>query len=400
MKSEFNVNFSTRVLILDDTTGDILLDKSNAIHSQNMARVIARGLADETNSFIYRIAFGNGGSFVDAGGNIVLNTPNDGSGGEGPDSRLYRETYSEVVKPNLYNESVNNQKLITSVNDNPLLGRDIGSFGPDGIRLGGGENYDPSLPNNISSEEVGRKSNVIVEALLSVDEPNSQLPANIIDVDSSELFNFDELGFYSSGGPATNTPGYQRIDVLNKNSDDIIEGIEGNVYNLSVTVDGNIINETITVPATGSGPANEITYGDLCKGINGGDWLNGGSESDLATNVEVSITDRSEQDYGVISGKNTFGFLVFESKTVGSTSSVNLNCTTNTDDLLNVWGCASIDPRVDGLDRAGIDDRERLLTHITFPPILKKRNRALRIVYTLTVSVAQVDGTIVETRLL
>lgn len=390
MQSEFNVSFSTRVLILDDISGDILLDKSNAIHSQNMARIIARGLSNEPNSTIYRIAFGNGGSIIDAGGNIVLNTPNDGTGGEGADSRLYNETYSEI----LYGT------------DN---GRDPGSFGPGGIRTGGGENLDPSMPNNISSEEVGRKSNVIVNAVLGVNEPNSQLMASTDFVSNDEAFSFDEIGFYSPGGPATNTPGFQRVDVNDKNSDDVIPGINSQSYTINIEVDGSNITEAINVPSVGSGPTGEITYGDLCKGINEGTWLSGGVNSPLMGRIEVSITDRSDQDYGVISGKNTFGYLVLEStrEPAGIGSSIQINCNdNNSSDLFSIWGCSSLDAPVDGKNTAPLNEtvivdgesyeRERLLTHITFPPILKKNNRQLRIIYTLTVSVAQVEGTIVE----
>jgi hypothetical protein len=387
MNSEFKVSFSTRVLILDNHTGDVLLDKSNAIHTQNMARIIARGLANEENSTIYRIAFGNGGSFVDAGGNIILNTPNDGTNGEGVDSRLYNETYSEI----LYGL------------DN---GRDPGSFGPAGIRPGGGENYDPSLLNNIYSEEVGRRSNVIVDAVLSVDEPNTQLLAPTNFVSEEEAFNFDEIGFYSPGGPATNTPGFQRIDVGDKNSDDILpiltdlSTVNGKTFNINIAIDGSSISETITFPLFGSGPSNEITYGDLCKGINEGTWLGGGVNSSLAQQIEVSITDRSEQDYGIISGSNTFGYLTFTSKTVGDASSVSISCADNPTDFFNIWGCESVDTTVLGQTQAGIDERERLLTHLTFPPILKKSNRQLRIIYTLTVSVSQVEGTIVESQVI
>jgi len=39
------------------------------------------------------------------------------------------------------------------------------------------------------------------------------------------------------------------------------------------------------------------------------------------------------------------------------------------------------------------NERERLLTHITFSPILKKANRIIEIEYTLTVSVSQTQST-------
>ena len=387
MNDDFKVKFSTRVLIQDDNTNEVLVDKSNAVHPQNMARVIARGLANEPNSTIYRIAFGNGGSFVDIGGNIVLNAPNDGTGGEGLDSRLYNETYSEL----LYDDGT------------LLSGTDPGSFGPDGVRIGGGHE-EGSEENTISSQEVGRKSNVIVNAVLSNDEPNTQLANDPNVIDADEVFSFDELGFYSSGGPSINTSGYQRIFVGdNINSDSQVTGLSPNgTYIINVLIDGNPvpISETINVPSSGTGTLNTITFGDLCEGINTGAWLSGGASSPLVEALKVSITDRSSQNYDTISGANTFGYLLFESKTSGSSSLVSLQCDSgNPNDILNVWGCTSIDPPVQGQDAAGVNERERLLTHITFPPILKKSNRAIRIIYTLTVSVAQVDETIVEANL-
>jgi hypothetical protein len=51
---------------IEDDLGNVLLDKNNAIHPQNMSRVIARALANENNFYIHRIAFGNGGTLTDA----------------------------------------------------------------------------------------------------------------------------------------------------------------------------------------------------------------------------------------------------------------------------------------------------------------------------------------------
>ena len=90
------VQIDTRVIISNAETGEVLVDKPNSIHSQNMARVLARGLAREANYYIRRMAFGNGGTFRDAAGNLVYNPPNDGRDGSW-ESRLYNETYSEII---------------------------------------------------------------------------------------------------------------------------------------------------------------------------------------------------------------------------------------------------------------------------------------------------------------
>ena len=64
---------------IEDDLGEVHLDKFNAVHPQNMARVMARALANESNENIYRIAFGNGGTLTDAAFTITFNTPNDGT---------------------------------------------------------------------------------------------------------------------------------------------------------------------------------------------------------------------------------------------------------------------------------------------------------------------------------
>ena len=51
-------------LHIEDDLGNVLVDKDNAIHPQNMARVISRALANESNYFIKEIAFGNGGTDI------------------------------------------------------------------------------------------------------------------------------------------------------------------------------------------------------------------------------------------------------------------------------------------------------------------------------------------------
>ena len=60
------VQVTGHLLITDRDSGEVLLDQHNAIHPQNMSRIISRALANEDNSTIYRIAFGNGGTFIDA----------------------------------------------------------------------------------------------------------------------------------------------------------------------------------------------------------------------------------------------------------------------------------------------------------------------------------------------
>lgn len=86
------------VLINDENTGKVRLDKFNAVHNQNMAAIIARGLSNTDAAAvgthqIYGLALGNGGSSVDSMNQITYLPPNV----VGQNARLYNQTYFEVV---------------------------------------------------------------------------------------------------------------------------------------------------------------------------------------------------------------------------------------------------------------------------------------------------------------
>lgn len=389
--------------IVDDL-GNVLVDKDNAVHPQNLARVFARALANESNYFIHRIAFGNGGTVVDSAYTVTYKTPNDGQPPDPRtwDSRLYRETYSEVVDEG-------------NITLNPLLGTDPGSAGPNtGTRGGGGASPagDPtSVPHvsgpGVHSNELGLTSEVVITVVLNPDEPKGQFQNdNLAPSEGTEgWFTFDEIGLYTSGAPAIDTNGYQDVDVGNRTSTDDTGLLAGTQYSFEISVDGGApVTIDFTTPATGgTGPGGEITYGDLCEAINTGDtnwnptW---GGVSPLPGGATVSITDISSGlTYPSIAGAQTYGYLRFTSSSTGVGSSISLAPGTVGLDLfasLNPPGGGTILAAVDGKD-AGIQndpvnpdrERERLLTHVIFSPVLKAANRSLVITYTLTISVAR-----------
>ena len=84
------------VKIHDPRTGQILLDKKNAIHYENISVCMANTLSDKTNGYIYQMAFGNGGSAVDPTGVITYLPPNT----TGTNASLHNETYTKVVDDN------------------------------------------------------------------------------------------------------------------------------------------------------------------------------------------------------------------------------------------------------------------------------------------------------------
>lgn len=381
-----NVRVIGHVKITDADTNEILLDKKNAVHPQNMSRIIARALAREPNGYVHRIAFGNGGTVTDPTGNIIFNPTNDGRNGSW-ESRLYNETYSEIV-----DES------------NVDFGSDPGSAEPGNIRTGGGAvPEDDPEGGGVTSEEVGTKSNVIISMFINKNEPTGQF-ATIndfgVEIDDTErAFVFDELGLYSPGKQATATSGYSSVNVGNKLSEDVTLLSVNTAYVLNINVDGVDYTTNITTPAGGTGPGSALTFGDLCEGINGGDWITGGD--DITDYVFVYITDHSGGTYPTIINKESYGLLTFQSLTTGALSSVTLACDDEEPtDILRVITnnlCSNVNVNVVAGSDAGVlndiidssNERERLLTHMVFPPITKTADKALNIVYTLTISVAR-----------
>ncbi len=391
-------------LKITDDLGNVHVDKTNAIHPQNIARVIARALANEHNYFINRIAFGNGGTTVDSAFTVTFKTPNDGQSPDTAtwDSRIYNETYSEII----------NEGQVTL---NSLIGTDPGSADLNtGVRIGGAavaEDDPVSVPHvsgpGVRSNELGLISEVIITATVNANEPLGQFLTDSEGVSTDSDFIFDEVGLYTSGAPAINTSGYQVIDVGNRTSTDDSGLLAGNTYSFNIAVDGGtatLVTFKIPTVGAGSGPDGEILYGDLCEAINTGnpDWNPVGGSfigvNPLPGGATVSITDDSDGAFPSIAGAVTYGYLKFESPSYGALSAISLtgSATTTFRQLLNppsggVLGTA-VAGTVAGLQNAPTSpttERERLLTHLIFSPVLKAASRTLSVVYTLTISVGR-----------
>jgi hypothetical protein len=88
------------VKITDPVSGEVLVDKKNAIHYENISIAMAQSLSNRTleqgAGYIYQMAFGNGGSAVDPTGVITYLPPNT----TGQNADLYNQTYAKVVDDN------------------------------------------------------------------------------------------------------------------------------------------------------------------------------------------------------------------------------------------------------------------------------------------------------------
>jgi hypothetical protein len=99
------------VKIIDNKTGEVLVDKSNAIHPKNMATALARGLSNAANYQIYKIKLGNQGTYIDGTQQIIFRTPNI----TGDTANLYSPQYVEIVDDSNVLVGVGNSVTYTNV---------------------------------------------------------------------------------------------------------------------------------------------------------------------------------------------------------------------------------------------------------------------------------------------
>ena len=95
-KDNSGIKVEGHIKIWDPTTGEVIVDKRNAIHYENMSIALANSLAHKTTGFVHEMAFGNGGTTVDPTGIITYLTPNT----SGSNATLYNQTYYKVVDNN------------------------------------------------------------------------------------------------------------------------------------------------------------------------------------------------------------------------------------------------------------------------------------------------------------
>ena len=160
MEMNFKTKIKGHVLIKDKNTGEVLCDKFNAVHPQNMAKVLARGLANEPNQQIFQIALGNGGTYIDSTQSIVYNSPNI----VGISADLYNTTYTEVVDD-----------------------------GNSGVGIGNSVISQAAPSPDISSL-------VICTIQLSANEPAGQATTDGVTTNPDSLYTFDELGLKTIDG--------------------------------------------------------------------------------------------------------------------------------------------------------------------------------------------------------
>lgn len=159
MNSNFNINAVGAIRIVDALSGDVVLEKKNAIHPQNLAQVIARGLASDDNSSVFTLAFGNGGTFYNSSQQLVYRPPNIVGA-----ATLYNETYAVQVDDK-DSGTLTTNSVVSSASPAPAI-----------------------------------SSVVTVQAVLSPSEPNGQAVSDNQTTDPNSPFIFDEMCLKSKDG--------------------------------------------------------------------------------------------------------------------------------------------------------------------------------------------------------
>ena len=157
IKEENGVMLQGHIKISNPETGEVIVNKRNAIHYENMSISLAESLANAGQGTIYQMAFGNGGTSIDPTGIITYLTPNS----TGTNASLYNQTFIKVVD----DRSVNN----TDPARNKIESRHVS-----------GTNY----------------TDIVVSCLLDYGEPSGQ---DAVDnaTNANSLYVFDELGLVS-----------------------------------------------------------------------------------------------------------------------------------------------------------------------------------------------------------
>ena len=96
------------IKIHDPKTGEVFVNKRNAIHYENFSLSLAQAMSNNQQGWISEMAFGNGGTSVDPTG-VITYLPTNTSGSN---SSLYNQTYYKVVDPNsIYNLDPTRNKI-------------------------------------------------------------------------------------------------------------------------------------------------------------------------------------------------------------------------------------------------------------------------------------------------
>jgi len=96
MQEISNIKARGFLTIKDKETGEILVEKDNAIHYENLSIGLAQSLANRDTGWIHEMHFGNGAATVNGVGVVTYLPPNTTS----QSADLYNPTYYKVIDDN------------------------------------------------------------------------------------------------------------------------------------------------------------------------------------------------------------------------------------------------------------------------------------------------------------
>jgi hypothetical protein len=148
------------IKIIDEDSGEVVLDKKNKIHYENISEAIANTLSGKGKGQLFKMAFGNGGSSIDASGTITYLPPNV----IGQNAALYAKTYDKIINDfsSLNLDSSQNRMTVTHV------------------------------PGKVYTD-------IVIECTLDYGEPTDQMAFdNAINLNTT--YTFDEMGLIANFG--------------------------------------------------------------------------------------------------------------------------------------------------------------------------------------------------------
>jgi hypothetical protein len=133
MQDFVRASIKGHVKIIDKETGEILVDTHNDVLYGNLSTALAQALIGNADSFLYYMAFGNGGAYVGPTGTIAYKPSLGGPGSliKNPTANLYNTIY---VKK---------------------LSNDANTFDPASVAYIGPENYSTNYENIIVDVTIG-----------------------------------------------------------------------------------------------------------------------------------------------------------------------------------------------------------------------------------------------------
>jgi hypothetical protein len=193
------------IKITDLTTNEIIVEKNNQVHYENLSESLANTLANRGKGQIFTMGFGNGGSSVNQTGTISYLPPNV----VGQNAALYNQTYSKIV------------------DDTSVLNTN-------------------STQNKMSVLHTSGKvyTDILIQCILDYGEPAGQ-PAFDNNIQTESQFTFDELGLIATYG--TDAEGLARTRLLTHVVFHPIQKALNRQYQIDYTIRIQSITNQVTI---------------------------------------------------------------------------------------------------------------------------------------------------------